>query len=329
MSNSYYDRERVKQIQAIFGHPTPPKVVTERQFDDFQEELVRLSQTPWHLIKEEDYWYYLMDLCYRELQQDLFDYLFPGFLVIWWEGQLSRKGGPASEGDFYRALWQGELLTKMMPLARRQAVMQWMVDAYLEGVDAWGGELSVTYQPNGPDNLQGPLNHFHALGQTVQITRPILKKLLEVTTVGRAQWWLVFGSGLVWNENECPAIPPWTPTQGGGGVYIMQSAAEIYDKAYLPENFEAFEEVLSYDQVAELVRQSHELLSTSPHGDWAFQTWREIQNQPERITRRLERFKELLTKPNLGGSVAKILDSADAPHPKKRWMFPIRMPRWP
>lgn len=218
----------------IFGDPSPPRKITEKQFDDAQADLVATASKPWHQIDQSDYWHYLLDLCYVELQQDLFDYLFPAFLIKWWEGQLDRRGGPESECDFYRAIDHGEVFTKMMGETRRNEVFHWIVDAYMDGVDAWDGHLSVAYVKDGPDNLHGPLWSFNALGQSVPVLSALIERLSEVSTIGRAQWWLVLGSGILWKENECPAIPSWTPVGGGGGVYLTGSAASIFDHGYLP-----------------------------------------------------------------------------------------------
>lgn len=46
------------RVGAIFGYPKPPHKVTERQFDDFEDELRKLAQTPYEEIDFGDLWYY-------------------------------------------------------------------------------------------------------------------------------------------------------------------------------------------------------------------------------------------------------------------------------
>ncbi len=295
----------------IFGDPSPPRKITEKQFDDAQADLVATASKPWHQIDQSDYWHYLLDLCYVELQQDLFDYLFPAFLIKWWEGQLDRRGGPESECDFYRAIDHGEVFTKMMGETRRNEVFHWIVDAYMDGVDAWDGHLSVAYVKDGPDNLHGPLWSFNALGQSVPVLSALIERLSEVSTIGRAQWWLVLGSGILWKENECPAIPSWTPVGGGGGVYLTGSAASIFDHGYLPANLGAIRECLDYQHLVNMLKRSWEMIPSFPHGDWAQAAYEECLSQPERAESRIAKFMRALALPHLGGVNDNPLDSAD------------------
>lgn len=291
----------VVRLKRIFGDPVPPSRVTQEQFDGAQVDLERTAGKPWHEIDQSDYWHYLNDLCYVDLQQDLFDYLFPAFLIRWWEGQLSRQGGPESESDFYRAVDRGELLTKMMSETRRELVLDWITDAYIEGVDAWSNHLSVGYVPEGPDDLHGPLSSFNALGQSIPVIKEILSRLEDVSTIGRAQWWLVFAAGLVWNENECPAIPKWAPGRGGGGVYITMSQASIYDHGFLPENLQAFRSRVSCAKVTRLLEQCTALMPSVPHGAWAQATLEELLSRPQRIEARLAKLIQYYELPDLGG----------------------------
>jgi len=301
MFGDFYERPMVARIKSIFGNPKPPERITQVQFDGAQQALVRTSSKPWHEIGQEDYWHYLNDLSYVDLQPDLFDYLFPAFLIRWWEGQLNRLGGPQSESDIYFAIDQGQVFEKMMDDLKRRQVLTWMADAYIDGVDAWSGELSVIYDSQGPNNLHGPLWSFHALGQSVAITRSLLESLSNVSTIGRAQWWLVLGSGLVWNENECPAIPAWTPHGGGGGVYVTESDASIFDHGYLAENLRAIGKFLTYERLCTHLGESAQVIPSSSHRDWAKTTWQECVTQTPRIERRIARLIQLLGLPDLGG----------------------------
>lgn len=302
MSVDFYRRPMVVRLTEIFGNPVKPKTVVQEQFDGAQLDLESTAAKAWHEIDQSDYWHYLLDLCYVDLQPDLFDYLFPAFLIRWWEGQLTRMGGPESECDFYRAIDRGNVLAKMMDEVRREKVLAWMVDAYMEGVAAWGGHLSVVYDSHGPDNLHGPLWSFHALGQSVPISASILDRLSDIRNEGIAQWWLVLAMGLAWKDNECPPVPPWTPAEGGGGIYVVGSAASIYDHGYLEENLRAVRAQLTVETLVERLNESIELFGpSSPHGNWARETLRVIQGDQNRVAERLNRFHHLLSLPDLGG----------------------------
>src|SRR5689334_3322067 len=85
------------RLRQIFQYPSPPKVVTEKQFDFCDSELHELAKKPWEAIEPGDWWYYILDLAYVELQPELFRYLFPAFLAIWYQGHLLLDDRPASE----------------------------------------------------------------------------------------------------------------------------------------------------------------------------------------------------------------------------------------
>jgi hypothetical protein len=302
VGQDFYDRPMVKRLNEMFGYPKPQKWITQESFDDYSgSALDKTARKQWHEIGQEDYWHYLLDMCYVDLQQSLFDHLFPAFLIRWWEGLLDRAGGPESECDFYRAMDAGQVFMKMIDETRREKTYAWMVDAYMEGVVAWSGKLSTRRVPNGPDDLHGPLWSFHALGQSVPITGMILEGLAEVGTQGHAQWWLVLASGIVWDQNKCPFVPPWTPKEGGGGIYITQSATSIYEHGYLDENLEALRSRLTYDHLLEMMRRSVGLLEGGPLGEWARMAVARLAADPEGIKKRIERLVELLELPDLGG----------------------------
>lgn len=311
MSTEFYDRPMVQRLVKIFGDPKPPSVVNQRQFDGADRHLVQTSKKAWHEIDRSDYWHYLMDLCYVDLQQDLFDYLFPAFLIRWWEGQLARTGGPSSECDFYRAVERGNIFEKMMGESRRRQIFDWMVDAYIEGVDQWSGSLSGIYNPNGPDNLHGPLSSFHAICQSVPIASPIMKRLRDISTEGRAQWWLVLATGIAWNENDCPYTPKWDPFKGGGGVYILQSAASIFDHGYLIENFDSVKENVTLPILLEATLKCTEILPRSEDRDWAADAHTLLFNHPEVYEKRLSTFLYYLGEPDLGGVMMTPLGELD------------------
>ncbi len=297
-THPYYDRPMVQRMQRIFDWPKPPGPLVQRQVDGAEEHLRKLAKSQWHEM--DDWWAFLMDLTYLEsivFQRDLFDYVFPTVLIRWWEGQLDRTGGPHHESDIYNAIDRGGCLYSMMDDARREDVLDWIVDAYLQGVDSWSGELSANYNAKGPDNLHGPLWSFNALGQSVPVIEPILAGLEQLTTPGRAQWWLVFITGLAIPENLGPA----TPDGGGGGVYVTETATEIYDHGYLDENLKTMREFLEPTRLKRLLEHSREVLTRDWEMEWATDVIARIEADPKSFATRVERFSSILSEPDLGG----------------------------
>ena len=188
-----------------------------------------------------------------------------------------------------------------MTPARCGQVLEWMTDAYLDGVDRWGGNLSVAPHPKPPMSLGMPLGSFHALGQTVRICSTLLERLKDVSTLGRAQWWLVIASGIAWNENECPFVPAWTPDIGGGGVYVLGADTSIYDHGYLPENLEAVRRIVTYESIQNLLGKSELLFDDSMLYEWCRECQSKLAADPSRARTRMARFLDHLSQPNLGG----------------------------
>ncbi|HEY0866776.1 MAG TPA: hypothetical protein VGE01_05340 [Fimbriimonas sp.] len=299
----FYERPLVRRLASIFSNSKPPEKVTEQQFDGFDNDLAATARKAWHEIDQEDYWHYLLDLAYVDLQPDLFDYLFPAFLIKWWEGLVSHYGGPASETDIYYAIDHGQVFEKMMDAGRREEIFAWMMDGYLDAVDSWSGCMNVVYESEGPNNLHGLLWSFNALGQSVPILPQIWERLTQVETPGRAQWWLVLATGLAYLPNEAPAIPPWNRGTGGGGVYLTESEASIFDHGYLPSNLEFIRSHLTLEVVERMLEASVHILSNSSEVEWARTVLDRFREEREFVQARHRRFLMLLGEPDLGGVV--------------------------
>ena len=127
----------------IFHHALPPKALEEQQFDHMPDKLWQLSQTPYPKIDFSDLWYYLGDLTYCELQQDLFDYLFPVCLMDW-HFTLMRDESCQHEFEFHRAMRNGNIFQKMMNNDQRQEVFEFFRDSFLERLDSESESVTST-----------------------------------------------------------------------------------------------------------------------------------------------------------------------------------------
>ncbi len=253
----WYKRPLVAEIADIFGHPKPVEIVTEKQFDYGQDRLQVLARSPWHEMETRRDSFYLMDLAYCGLQQDLFDYAFPGFLIRWWEGLVAQASAAHGETDIYFAIWHGQVFNKMMPLERRTRVMEWMTRAFIDALDAWSGWTTWQYS-------EGTNHHFlwtfNSLGRTLPVTPSLWKQMSNVSTPGRAQFWILIGTGLAYPTNEVPWIPPWTPDGGGGGVYIEESDDQIYTAGYLSENVDFLRQELTLESLRQRIEEGLQLV---------------------------------------------------------------------
>ena len=279
----FYGRPLVRRLIEIFRQPGPPAVVTERQFDDDQDGLERLARKQWHQVIPDDYWCYLMDMAYVSLQPQLFEHIFPAFLIAWWEGQLSRLDGPEAETDFYYALDRGQVLETMLHESRREAVLDWMAEAYLDGVNAWTGPL-VLEQTGDP---VPPLNSFHALGMAVPVSARILLGLVRGSGRGIAKWWVVLGAGIAWYTAE-------------GDFVLLESSASIYDHGYRAENRAAIAGVLTVKLLLERLAAAREYLTPAEQTMLA-ETVEMLQADPTGTEARLRAFLARLAEPQLGG----------------------------
>lgn len=191
----------------------------------------------------------------------------------------------------------------MMSPTRREEVFSWITDAFIQAVDAWSGHLDLAHVQNGPDNLHFPIWTFNALGQSAPILPAMWPELTNVSTAGRGQWWLTLVSGLVYAENTDPHIPRWTPEGGGGGIYLNESEASIFDGGYLPENLVFLKDHLTVDLALDKLDQSKAVLVSEADRQWAEDLLNEAAKERNRVNNRLNRWFELLAQPDLGGVV--------------------------
>lgn len=301
-THPYYDRPMVQRLGEIFGWPEPPKTLPKQQFDGAVEDLQTLARSDWHEM--EDWCAFLDDLTYLEsiiFPREFFDHCFPALLIRWWECQLSRE----DEFDLYHALDRGQCLWVMMDEARRQAVLEWMTDAYIQGVDAWSGHLSVNYSSTGPDSLHRALYSFNALGQSVPILGPVWDRLKDVLSAGRAQWWLVYLTGLAFETNQCPTIPEWTPLRGGGGIYLLESDASI-SHGFLDHNLAAIQPDLNPSFLNSMIPMVRSNLSSGSEVEWLALVENKIAEDRGRFAARVVKYTEMLSQPDLGGPLAEL-----------------------
>ncbi len=299
MSEGWYDRQFVKEINAIFGHPKPPERVTEQQIDGLQSQLEEASQVPWHEFTDTHYSYYYHNLAYLPTQQALFDYLFPACLLLWREGLTTQLGGPYMGSTFYKTVFTGETFFRMMDHYRRRAVFDWMAEAFIEMVDSWSGELGHSHFI---------LSNFNAIGQSIPLIPVLWEHLAQVSTPGRAQFWFVLATGLAYPLGEIPTLEPQAPDHWGGSICLTTSEAEMSDSGYLdPPNLAHMRANLNLRFLSERLEEAQQL-TTPPALTQRLPLVLDRINNTEYPGRKLEWFLEVLGKPGLGEGLSDYSD---------------------
>ena len=297
----FYIRPMVQRLLEIFDHPSPPAVVTQPTFGFLEDDYTDVCHKMWHEITFEADAQYLLDIQFVEIQQDLFDYIFPAFLIRWWEDQLSQQGGVKEIWGIYGSFSQCDLLNTMISPQRGHAIKDWIVDAYVDGVDLSGSRDSSESTTPGSYRIDSALWSFHALGQSVPTARLILERLRDVKTQGRARWWLVCSSGIAWNDNECPFVAPWNLGRSNGGIFVLGSGASDNSEGYLSENLLAMNEVFSIDTLQKVLATCQLMFESEFERNWVRAVQTRFAADPALYQRRIERFLACLRLKDLGG----------------------------
>ncbi len=281
-----------ERAQAIFNHPSPPRIVHEQQFDYCSDALDRLAKTPYNKIDFSDLWYYHHDLAYVELQPDLFEYLFLVCLMDWHQTLMNNQ--PCSHGDseFHYGLYRGNVLEKMVAPQQRQAIYHFLSDSFLERLNS---ERGFVYA-----GMRTPayawICRFNSLGIVMPQIDWIWDAWWSLDTPGRAVAALQYCSDLMYLEGENPLFPAWTKEQGGGGPYIWANDSHLYDVGWLPCNLDFLRTTLTLDFVDSKLCQAANRLSDQPEAERARQMLNDFSAASELVELRVTELPELLSR---------------------------------
>ena len=281
-------------IKDLFGNTSRPKIITEGQFDGFEDQLLAIVDDVAYGSPVSSWWEYLLNLKYlKNLQQELFDFLFPALLIDWKRSLLERTA--LVGGEIYSPIYIGKLIQRMVPQERRGKLFTWFASAFCDGVDAFPPIPKGHVQTN-KTAIHFYLHHFNAIGQSLPIIDAIWKRLAKVETVGAARFWLVFISGFAHECNKVPWIKPWDSITGGGGVYLTDSKAELYESGYMQRNLSFVTTHLCVETLLEIGSDAKHQLSghEKKHLHIALE---EIQQYFYRVELRIESFLETIKQP--------------------------------
>ncbi len=240
-------RITTERMPGVLGRAPKPDAVWQLQFDGENAALSALARRDWDAIAEGDLTPYLFDLTYVELQRDLFRHLFPACLKFWYATLLRNESAERGGADLHLALLRRDLPATMMTEPERGRLLAFFVDGLLDRIDLERG-FDYSY-PGTAANAW--IARFNTLGLIAPIVPQIWRPWWAFETPGQAVSAVEYASGLVYLKGENPIYSPWTPKDGGGGPYLTEWDAQIFDSAWLEENLVFLSETLTCDYVVE------------------------------------------------------------------------------
>lgn len=279
-----------KRLKAIFGNPKPVEHVTQHQFDYNDYKLKELALTKHEEIDFGDMWYYHHDLCYVELQPELFNYLFPVCLMDWHRSLLANDACSHGDSEFHRAIITGNVLEKMLTSTRRDAVNRVFVDSMLFRLDqerflGWDHGRSTAY---------GWITRLNSLGMFFDQLPEIWLQWWKVESVGHALCIMEYCSALMYFYFENPVIPQiegWSR----GGPYLWVNDSQMCDRGWSEENIGFLKGFLTLDRVKATVAKAKDVLLDQPEGNLALRMWNDLQKSSGLIVSRIDELPTLLS----------------------------------
>lgn len=304
-SGNLHAHPLIPQLAKLFSANPPPVEAWEKYYLDRGQgddgcspaDVQELLAIRWGEFERRDFYHFVIDLTYGRVQRDVFNYLYPGFLVFWWQCLRSRT----NFHYFYTASHEGKVYEQMIQEEARSGLLDWVVRAFVDAVDVWSGQLSST-TPDGID-LHALLEEFNSLGQILPVTERIWERLCNLETAGRAQWWLVLATGIAYTPNTCPFIRPFSRHTGGGGVILHKSSG--LKIPYLSTNLEFIRSHLTIDAISQMLDLSTAQLPSANHRAWIQDIKDRICDNREFCNSRLTAFLERLGEANLGMKIEK------------------------
>ncbi|SIN93909.1 hypothetical protein SAMN05444166_1701 [Singulisphaera sp. GP187] len=281
-----------ERARGIFNDPKPPESVWERQFDYFDDQLDRLARTPYYQIDFGDLWYYHHDLAYVELQQDLFNYLFPVCLMDWHASLMQNQSCSHGDSEFHYGVLSGNILEKMVTPQQRGAIFEFIRDSFLERLDA---ERGFAYEGSRTP-AYGWIGRFNSIGLILPKIDLLWEPWWTLDTPGRAVAALQYCSGLMYLEGENPLCGRWKTGQGGGGPYLWETDSLILDMGWKPENLDFLSRTLTADFVDDRVLKAVARLEGEPEWEQARRLENDLPERRELVSLRVAELPNLIAK---------------------------------
>jgi hypothetical protein len=244
----------------VLGKAPKPTKVWEKQFDDFNAELAEMAQMDWDKIPEEYLWYYFHDLAYVELQPDLFRHVFPTCLKYWYETLMRNDSAERGDSDFHYAIMRGNFIQKLLTNFEKTKLYNYFCDGLIDRIEA---QTSFKHDPSmGKGAWRGQnswIYRFNTLGIVAPVTQQIWENWWKLDHPGKAFCAVMYFSGLMYLNGENPIYDAWTRDKGGGGPYLTEIDASIFDWAWREDNHRYLRNTLSVEYVLQKLEQAADM----------------------------------------------------------------------
>lgn len=214
-----------------------------------------------------------------KLQPDLFAHLFPVCLKFWYDSLMRNEAAACGDAEFHYALHHGRILQKMVTLEQRELIYQFMHDAFIERLER---EMGFIYTESST-----PAYGFNSIGLIAPIIDRIWKSWWQLDHPSKAVCAIMWASGLVYNKGENPIFGRWERESGGGGPYLPESDAQIYDAAWLPENLQFLSTTLTKNYLQTKLVQAAEVVRDEPAHDIVLNVSNQAKERVETIETRI------------------------------------------
>lgn len=248
----------VQDLIKSFGSLSPPEKITQEPFDYDPDYLRRLCKVQ-PSVTPEDLYSYAHDLCYHELQHDLFLYLLPHCLSAWQEDLMnSHESGYAGFVElFSTAMAKYSGFRSLLSATQYDVVADFMRVAILDKIDQ-EKELSFSGMRATPYSW---INTIGTFGTVYPGVSQLWKEWWIMPTTGRACGVLQYVSALMYPNDKNPIFAPWIRDLGGGAPTLWETDGHIYENAWLPENISFLRATLTPDYIQQSIYKAVAVLN--------------------------------------------------------------------
>ncbi len=270
--------------RSLFGNPEVPHVVWEKQFDGFDAELRRIARKPWQDICESDLWYYMHDLAYvSPLQESLFEYLFPACLNFWYDTMMRNEDASIGSIEFHYSLHQGKILTRMLSSHRRDLVLDFVVDGFLNRIES--DKLSLPFSDE-TDYCSWMLR-LNSIGLVFPVVERIWENWWRVDSYGKAVCAMAWCSGIVYEDDENLIFGSSNIRSGDSEPYLHENDSQIRNDRWMDENIRFMYDNLSVKYIKDKLLECSRMLDGCKEGSTALEIHNESKKRPDLMQHRI------------------------------------------